>query len=190
MTKRKWTSACLAVCALFSLAAPQANAETLNSKTIYNRLAVPPSASVLKEAKTKQLTKTTISRDYSILKRLPPVHIRSINFAFNSDHIGGTERIKLRPLAGAILQFLHKNPYEVFFLEGHTDAVGSPHYNLQLSQQRADAVRRTLITHFGVPSAVLIAQGFGEDHLLVPTAGPSRANRRVTIRRITPVLNR
>ena len=33
-----------------------------------------------------------------------------------------------------------------------------------------------------------VTQGYGEQHLKVPTDGPSRENRRASLRRITPLL--
>jgi hypothetical protein len=41
-----------------------------------------------------------------------------------------------------------------------------------------------------VPSENLVIQGYGESDLVVPTQGAERANRRVTVRRITPLLRR
>jgi outer membrane protein OmpA-like peptidoglycan-associated protein len=43
---------------------------------------------------------------------------------------------------------------------------------------------------FGVPPENLVTQGYGEEFLKVPTAGPERLNRRVAVRRITPLLAR
>jgi hypothetical protein len=40
-----------------------------------------------------------------------------------------------------------------------------------------------------VPAENLTSQGYGEQYLKIPTDGPERRNRRVTIRRITPLLN-
>ena len=38
------------------------------------------------------------------------------------------------------------------------------------------------------PPENLITQGYGEQYLKVLTAGPERANRRASVRRITPLL--
>jgi outer membrane protein OmpA-like peptidoglycan-associated protein len=35
----------------------------------------------------------------------------------------------------------------------------------------------------------LTTQGYGEEFLKIPTQGPERANRRVSVRRITPLLS-
>lgn len=65
---------------------------------------------------------------------------------------------------------------------GHTDTVGSPNYNLMLSQQRANAVTASLVSS-GVPRAAIITRGYGETNLPVPTADqvPSQQNRSVQI---------
>jgi hypothetical protein len=82
----------------------------------------------------------------------------------------------------------NQNPGEVFLIEGHTDAVGSDIDNLSLSDRRAQAVADLLAQQFGIPRENLVTQGYGKQFLLVPTPEPERRNRRVVIRRITPLL--
>ena len=67
-------------------------------------------------------------------------------------------------------------------VRGHTDTVGSPEFNLQLSRQRADAVKDALQRN-GVPAAAILTGGVGEQDLPVPTADqvPERRNRSVDI---------
>lgn len=45
---------------------------------------------------------------------------------------------------------------------GQTDRSGDRAYNLQLSQKRADAVKR-ILAEAGVPSASIIAKGLGDE---------------------------
>ena len=73
-------------------------------------------------------------------------------------------------------------------IEGHTDAVGSDVDNLSLSDRRAETVALILSDKFSVPPENMVTQGYGEQHLKIPTDGPERRNRRVTVRRITPLL--
>ena len=68
------------------------------------------------------------------------------------------------------------------------DAVGFDVDNLSLSDRRAETVAIALTQQFGVPPENLVTQGYGEQYLKIPTPGPERANRRVTVRRITPLL--
>ena len=76
----------------------------------------------------------------------------------------------------------------MFLIEGHTDAVGEDIDNLSLSDRRAEAVAQVLSEEFNVPAENLTTQGYGEQHLKVPTLGPERRNRRVSLIRITPLL--
>jgi OmpA-OmpF porin, OOP family len=67
-------------------------------------------------------------------------------------------------------------------VNGYTDTSGTPQYNMGLSIRRATAVKAELVKD-GVPVGAITTQGFGETHLLVPTAQGVREpqNRRVEI---------
>jgi outer membrane protein OmpA-like peptidoglycan-associated protein len=95
---------------------------------------------------------------------------------------------KLAVIAQAVRQVIERNASEVFLIEGHTDAVGPDIDNLSLSDRRAQSVAEALSRDFNVPPENLTTQGYGEQNLKVQTEEPSRENRRVTLRRITPLL--
>jgi outer membrane protein OmpA-like peptidoglycan-associated protein len=98
---------------------------------------------------------------------------------------------QIRPLAAtaqAIKQALQRNRNEVFLIEGHTDAVGSDVDNLSLSDRRAQSVAAALTRDFQIPPENLTTQGYGSQYLKVQTTEASRENRRVTLRRITPLI--
>src|SRR5262249_40338458 len=84
---------------------------------------------------------------------------------------------------------IERSAGEVFWIEGHTDAVGNDTDNLSLSDRRAESAATLLTQQFGVPAENLTSQGYGAQFLKEQTPGPSRINRRVTVRRITPLLN-
>jgi OOP family OmpA-OmpF porin len=70
-----------------------------------------------------------------------------------------------------------------FRIEGHTDTVGSPLENRELSGRRAAAVVAYLTQKYGISPDRLTAIGMGEDSLVVPT-GPQiseQRNRRVRV---------
>jgi outer membrane protein OmpA-like peptidoglycan-associated protein len=67
-------------------------------------------------------------------------------------------------------------------------ALGSEEDNLSLSDRRAEAIAVALTEQFQVPPENLVTQGYGEQHLKVQMEGPEAANRRVTLRRITPLI--
>ncbi len=75
-------------------------------------------------------------------------------------------------------------------VEGHTDATGSDEANLELSDRRASAVGTILTENFDIPPENLVTQGYGEQFLKIKTQGPEHRNRRVSVRRITPLLSR
>jgi outer membrane protein OmpA-like peptidoglycan-associated protein len=68
-----------------------------------------------------------------------------------------------------------------FLVAGHTDAKGSADYNKTLSQKRAEAVKRYLVSR-GIEAGRLDAVGYGSEHLLAPDRPDDPANRRVEIR--------
>ena len=72
--------------------------------------------------------------------------------------------------------------YSRIMATGHTDTVGTPQYNLGLSERRAESVKAELV-RLGIPAAVIETKGVGEEGLLVPTADgvPEPQNRRVEI---------
>lgn len=82
----------------------------------------------------------------------------------------------------------------IFLIEGHTCDLGEDDYNLNLSAQRAEAVRQLLIKR-GIPASKLVALGFGERELVDPVAKGDAASlaeqkrmksRRVVLRRLVP----
>lgn len=116
------------------------------------------------------------------------VDLDTITFEFGSASIAESEIERLEGLANAMDRLLKENPAETFLIEGHTDAVGSNVANLALSDRRAEAVALALTDVFGLPPENLTTQGYGEEYLKIDTDDPERENRRVAVRRITPLV--
>lgn len=116
------------------------------------------------------------------------VDLDTIHFATGSADVSMNEATSLKQVAEAMKRIIDRNPGETFLIEGHTDAVGSDQANLVLSDRRAESVAIALTDLFGIPPENLVTQGYGERYLKVRTDGPSQENRRVTIRRITPLV--
>ena len=121
-------------------------------------------------------------------ERMPRVDLDTVTFDTGSWEVGPDQVERLVVIADGINRAIATNPGEVFLIEGHTDAVGSDIDNLSLSDRRAESVALVLSQQFGVPPENLTTQGYGAHYLKIPTPGPERANRRVTVRRITPLL--
>lgn len=111
-----------------------------------------------------------------------------ITFESGSARLDPKDYKALDKLAKAMLALLDDNPGEMFLIEGHTDAVGAANDNLKLSNSRAAEIARVLSRYYGVPPENLVTQGYGEQYLKVKTDGPEKANRRVAVRRITPLV--
>ncbi|WP_416066417.1 OmpA family protein [Rhizobium sp. ZK1] len=116
------------------------------------------------------------------------IDLDTVTFATGSAEIPMSQARTLRKVADAINEVLDKNKSETFLIEGHTDAVGSDQSNLILSDQRAESVANVLTDVYGIPPENLATQGYGERYLKVNTLGPNQENRRVTIRRVTPLV--
>jgi outer membrane protein OmpA-like peptidoglycan-associated protein len=120
--------------------------------------------------------------------RMPRVDL-DITFDTGSWQLTPDQAERLSFVADALNRAISRNPREVFLIEGHTDAVGSDIDNLSLSDRRAESVAVALTEEFHVPAENLVTQGYGKQELKVQTNGPERANRRVAIRRITPLID-
>ncbi|MGB3418736.1 MAG: OmpA family protein [Mesorhizobium sp.] len=116
------------------------------------------------------------------------IDLDTITFDTGSAEIGEDQVNHLEALGDAINRILKQNPAETFLIEGHTDAVGSDESNLVLSDERAQSVAEALTSVFDIPAENLTTQGYGERYLKVNTQGASRDNRRVAVRRITPLV--
>ena len=122
-------------------------------------------------------------------QRMPRVDL-DINFETGSWQLTPGQIDKLNVVADGLKRAIDKNPKEVFLIEGHTDAVGNDEDNLSLSDRRAESVAVALTEQFHVPPENLVTQGYGEQNLKVQTQDASRVNRRVSVRRITPLIDK
>jgi OOP family OmpA-OmpF porin len=125
----------------------------------------------------------------SVRQLMPSIDLNSITFETGSWEIPPDQAAKLQSIADGLNRAIQRNPREVFLIEGHTDAVGNDVDNLSLSDRRAQSAAELLTQQFQVPAENLTSQGYGSQYLKEQTDGPSRINRRVTVRRITPLLN-
>ncbi|WOD09871.1 OmpA family protein [Pseudomonas sp. NyZ704] len=79
-----------------------------------------------------------------------------------------------------LANFLNENPERQVVVEGYTDSTGADSYNQQLSQRRAESVRRAL-TAAGVSMQRVQAIGYGEEY---PVASNDSASSRAMNRRV------
>ena len=112
------------------------------------------------------------------------VILQRIEFEFDSD--------VLRPSAFPILDEVRgvlavNQQIRRIRVEGHTDSQGADDYNMDLSQRRAESVRRWLVEH-GIEMGRMDAQGFGETRPIANnrTRDGRQTNRRVEFHIVDP----
>jgi outer membrane protein OmpA-like peptidoglycan-associated protein len=64
---------------------------------------------------------------------------------------------------------------------GHTDAAGGETYNQDLSERRADAIKRYLVDKYGINGTDLVTVGYGKSKLKDSSQPMAEVNRRVQV---------
>lgn len=115
-----------------------------------------------------------------------PVAETSVKFGFNKDNLTSKSKEALDQLAGTI----SSTKGYIITLEGSTDSVGSPDYNYDLSQRRANSVIQYLASKYSVPAHKIYVIGLGKDKPLETnkTREGRADNRRVDVRLMTNTL--
>ena len=121
---------------------------------------------------------------------LPLLSTDPITFETNRANVRAEEASKLLQVGRLMERLVLLDPREVFLIEGHTDATGPAAFNLALSDRRAESVALALTEFFYIPPENLVVQGYGKRYLKIPTLASEERNRRVAIRRITPLIGR
>ena len=160
------------------------DASYASTDVLYDTFEAPPVIPI-----SRSYTLDEIRYNRPLRAHMRSVNLTMVNFDTGSWYIDDYSHERLAAVAEAMHRVLRRNPQEVFLIEGHTDAVGTDDDNLSLSDRRAESVAVALTEEFGIPAENLVTQGYGEQHLYVPTLGPDRRNRRVVVRRITPLLS-
>ena len=126
----------------------------------------------------------------AVRQSIPSVELDTIRFGFNESFVREEEIANLDRIGRILERIVAAHPDEVFVIEGNTDAVGDDAYNLRLSKERAEAVKQALTQYYVISPDNLVTAGLGERYLKIPTPEPEQENRRVTLRRITPLLEK
>lgn len=118
---------------------------------------------------------------------------RSLSMNLSGDVLFDYDKATLKPAAEEALKkvavVLSQFPESKVTIEGYTDSKGTTAVNLQLSRERASAVRDWLIKNGNITAANITAKGFGEENPVAPNKMPDGSdnpagrafNRRVSI---------
>jgi len=113
-----------------------------------------------------------------VTKDKPSIDLE-INFEFDSARIGRAAMSQVDELGKALTDATLKG--NTFVLAGYADKKGRASYNQDLSERRADAVKRYLVEKFEIPASNLVTVGYGSTHLKNPKDPFAAENRRVAV---------
>ena len=158
-------------------------AEEADDEGMYEALTAPPVARL-----PRRYTLDEVRSSPDLRAHMRSVDVNAVTFDSGSAEISPDQARALERIAAQLLRAIQAKPDEVFLIEGHTDATGNDVDNLSLSDRRAQAVAAVLSRDYAVPAENLTTQGYGAQYLKVRDDGANRVNRRVTVRRITPLI--
>jgi outer membrane protein OmpA-like peptidoglycan-associated protein len=203
MSARRYLTALVSVVAIgaaFSFGATQARAGDVTEDQIVNALtpakkpltrglsADQSAAPVLNPAqekfitgikgRTRGLSFNEREELATIAKDKPNIDLE-ITFDYNSADISSKSLSAVQTLGRALTNPDLKG--STFVVAGHTDAAGGETYNQELSERRADAIKKYLIDNYHISSADLVTVGYGKSKLKDPNQPMAEANRRVQV---------
>lgn len=200
MTRFRKTKALVAIGALLTMSAGRAFAgddvtadtivRALQPKPLTRSLSVTPAqdpaataaegrfVASLRNRKTRSLSSGEREEIATIAAEKPNVDL-VITFDYDSADISASSLPSVQSLGKALTDPNLKG--STFVVAGHTDGVGGDAYNQELSERRADSIKRYLVDKFGIASNDLITVGYGKSKPKDPNAPMDPANRRVQV---------
>ena len=127
---------------------------------------------------TRSLSNTEREEIASIAKDKPNIDLE-ITFDYNSADISAKSLPSVQALGRALTSADLKG--STFIVAGHTDAAGGDAYNQDLSERRADSIKRYLMDKFSIAGADLVTVGYGKSKLKDPSQPMAEVNRRVQV---------
>jgi outer membrane protein OmpA-like peptidoglycan-associated protein len=127
---------------------------------------------------TRSLSNTEREEIAAAAKDKPNIDL-TITFDYNSADISAKSLPEVQKLGRALTNDDLKG--STFLLAGHTDAAGSDTYNQDLSERRADSIKRYLMDNFHIASTDLVTVGYGKSKLKDPGQPLAEVNRRVQV---------
>ena len=127
---------------------------------------------------TRSLSNSEREEIATIVKDKPKIDLE-INFDYNSADISAKSLSSVQALGRALTNPDLKG--STFIVAGHTDAAGGEGYNQDLSERRADSIKKYLVDKFNIASSDLVTVGYGKTKLKDPSNPLADINRRVQV---------
>ena len=127
---------------------------------------------------TRSLSASEREEISAIAKDKPNIDLE-ITFDYNSANISTKSLPSVQALGKALTNPDLKG--STFVVAGHTDAAGGEAYNQDLSERRADSIKRYLTGKYSIAAADLVTVGYGKSKLKDPANPLAEMNRRVQV---------
>src|SRR5882762_10912420 len=127
---------------------------------------------------TRSLSVTEREEIASAAKDKPNIDLE-ITFDYNSADISTKSLPSVQALGRALTSPDLKG--STFVVAGHTDAAGGEGYNQELSERRADSIKRYLVDKYSIAATDLVTVGYGKSKLKDPSQPMAEVNRRVQV---------
>ncbi|MBR0850895.1 OmpA family protein [Bradyrhizobium diazoefficiens] len=127
---------------------------------------------------TRSLSSSEREEIASVAKDKPNIDLE-ITFDYNSANISTKSLPAVQALGRALTSPDLKG--STFVVAGHTDAAGAEGYNQDLSERRADSIKRYLVEKYSIAATDLVTVGYGKSRLKDPSQPMSESNRRVQV---------
>ena len=132
----------------------------------------------VRNRKTRSLSLDEREEIAEIASTKPKIDLE-INFDFNSASIRPSSMPSVQALGQALSDPKLKG--STFVVAGHTDGVGSDAFNQDLSERRADTIKRYLLDNYHIANSDLVTVGYGKSKLKDSQDPTDAINRRVQV---------
>ena len=132
----------------------------------------------LRNRKTRSLSLGEREEIAELAATKPKIDLE-IRFDYNSADISKNSMPAVQELGKALSDASLKG--STFVVAGHTDAVGGESYTQDLSERRADTIKKYLTDKYGLTGANLVTVGYGKTKPKDAAAPLDPANRRVQV---------
>ena len=132
----------------------------------------------LRNRKTRSLSLGERQEIAELATSKPKIDLE-IQFDYNSADIAKGSVQAVQELGKALSDASLKG--STFVVAGHTDAIGGEAYNQDLSERRADTIKKYLTEKYGITGSDLVTVGYGKTRPKDANAPMDPANRRVQV---------
>ena len=132
----------------------------------------------LRNRKTRSLSLGERQEIAELAATKPKIDLE-IQFDYNSADISKGSTSAVQELGKALSSPDLKG--STFVVAGHTDAIGGEVYNQELSERRADTIKKYLTEKYGIAGANLVTVGYGESRPKDANVPMDPTNRRVQV---------